>query len=356
MSNLKSQILLLLACAFCACQQSNPVLFGHQDDVVYGSGWQRLSDSTYADTRSCIHDLTGQWPDLIGFDIGGIELNHSRNLDSVPFSRMLEECQRQFKRGGKVTLSWHARNPLTGGNSWDTTPCLAQVIDPDTEVHDTMQVWIERAAAFVAQVATLQTQPDQLIVRLWHEQSGNWFWWGREAGSADDYIALWQWTRNYMNILGIHALYAYSPDKLTLYEDTSEGAYRETTEWYPGDEYVDIIGTDCYHHGGAEGTEDYLYRAHRQLDAAARLAKEHGKRLALTETGCEALRCPNWYTAVLLPLLREYPDIEYVLVWRNAWDIPTHYFLPQPNTAEAEDFKIFMNQLRIVHRTSVNRK
>jgi len=331
---------------FVSCsRQETRVLFGHQDDVVYGSDWQRLADSAYTDTRSCIHDLTGQWPDLIGFDIGGIELNHSRNLDSVPFSRMLEECARQFERGGKVTLSWHARNPLTGGNSWDTTPCLAQIVDSSTAVHDTMQVWIERAAAFVAQIAALQKQPDQLIVRLWHEQSGNWFWWGREAGSADDYIALWRWTRNYMNLVGVKALYAYSPDKLTLYEDTPEGAYRETAEWYPGNEYVDIIGTDCYHHGGAEGTDDYLYRAHRQLDAAARLAKEHGKRLALTETGCEALRCPNWYTAVLLPLLREYPDIECVLVWRNAWDIPTHYFLPQSNTAEAEDFKTFIQQL-----------
>ena len=340
---------------FVSCsRQETRVLFGHQDDVVYGSGWQRLADSTYAETRSCIHDLTGQWPDLIGFDLGGIELNHSRNLDSVPFSRMIEECARQFERGGKVTLSWHARNPLTGGNSWDTTPCLAQIVDSSTAVHDTMQVWIERAAAFVAQIAALQKQPDQLIIRLWHEQSGNWFWWGREAGSAEDYIALWRWTRTVMDkqLSLVHGtlspctlLFAYSPDKLTLYEDTPEGAYRETAEWYPGDEYVDIIGTDCYHHGGAEGTDDYLYRAHRQLDAAARLAKEHGKRLAFTETGCEALRCPHWYTTVLLPLLREYPDIEYVLVWRNAWDIPTHYFLPQPNTAEAEDFKSFIQQI-----------
>jgi mannan endo-1,4-beta-mannosidase len=140
-------------------------------------------------------------------------------------------------------------------------------------------------------------------------------------------------------------LYAYSPDKLTLYESTPEGAYRETEEWYPGDEYVDIIGTDCYHFGGAEGTEDYLRRAHRQLDAAAQLAKEHHKRLAFTETGCESVRCPHWYTEVLLPLLREYPTIEYVLVWRNAWDIPHHFFLPQPNTAEAEDFKTFIQQL-----------
>ena len=239
MSNLKSQILLLLACVLCACQESNPVLFGHQDDVVYGSDWQRLADSAYTDTRSCIYDVTGQWPDLIGFDIGGIELCHARNLDSVPFSRMIEECARQFERGGKVTLSWHARNPLTGGNSWDTTPCLAQIVDSSTAVHDTMQVWIERAAAFVAQVAALQTQPDQLIVRLWHEQSGNWFWWGREAGSAEDYIALWQWTRNDMNLRipkssNFQILYAYSPDKLTRYEDTPEGAYRETAEWYPG--------------------------------------------------------------------------------------------------------------------------
>ncbi len=338
-----------------ACQPTKPrVLFGHQDDVVYGSNWQRLADSAYTDTRSCIYDVTGQWPDLIGFDIGGIELCHTRNLDSVPFSRMLEECRRQFERGGKVTLSWHARNPLTGGNSWDTTPCLAQIIDPDTDVHDTMQVWIERAAAFIAQVATLQTQPEQLIVRLWHEQSGNWFWWGREACSAEEYIALWQWTRTVMDkqLSLVHCtlspctlLFAYSPDKLTLYPDDADGAYRETLEWYPGDEYVDIIGTDCYHHGGAEGTDDYLYRAHRQLDAAARLAKEHGKRLALTETGCESIRCPHWYTEVLLPLLREYPAIEYVLVWRNAWDIPAHYFLPQLNTEEAEDFKSFIKQL-----------
>ena len=101
----KSYIVLLSFVLLSACaKHKQGVIFGHQDDVVYGSDWQRLADSTYTDTRSCIHDLTGEWPDLIGFDIGGIELCHTRNLDSVPFSRMLEECQRQFERGGKVTL------------------------------------------------------------------------------------------------------------------------------------------------------------------------------------------------------------------------------------------------------------
>ena len=357
--NYKPFIFLLSLLALFSCSKQR-VLFGHQDDVVYGSDWQRLADSTYADTRSCIHDLTGQWPDLIGFDLGGIELNHTRNLDSVPFSRMLEECQRQFERGGKVTLSWHARNPLTGGNSWDTTPCLAQIIDPDTDIHDTMQVWIERAAAFVAQISDLQTQPDQLIVRLWHEQSGDWFWWCRCSASPQDYIALWQWTRTVMDkqlsminsqqslvhctLSHCTLLYAYSPDKLTLYPEDAEGAYRETLEWYPGDEYVDIIGTDCYHFGGAEGTTDYLARAHRQLDAAAQLASERHKRLAFTETGNESIRCPHWYTHVLLPLCREYP-LMYVHVWRNAWDIPQHFFIPNPQHPEAQDFIQFLHEL-----------
>ena len=119
----------------------------------------------------------------------------------------------------------------------------------------------------------------------------------------------------------------------------------DDSDWYPGDEYVDIIGTDCYHFGGAEGTEDYLRRAHRQLDAASQLAKKHHKRLAFTETGCESIRCPHWYTEVLLPLLREYPTIEYVLVWRNAWDIPQHFFIPNPQHPEAPAFIQFLHEL-----------
>ena len=316
-------------------------LFGHQDDVVYGHDWQRLADSTYNDTRSSVCDLTGHMPDLIGFDLGGAELCRSRNLDSVPFNRMLEESRRQFLRGGKVTLSFHMRNPLTLGNSWDTTSCLSEALRPGSAVHDTLACWLVRTAQMARRISDLQTADGQLILRAWHEQSGNWFWWCRDFASADEYKALWAWTRHVFDSVGVRADWAYSPDRLTLYDDTPEGALRETREWYPGDEYVDIIGTDCYHFGGAEGTADYLHRAHRQLGASYALAQERGKRLAFTETGNEGIRCPQWYTSVLLPLLREYP-VEYVLVWRNAWDIPTHYYVPIPGHPEADDFIRFM--------------
>ena len=332
---------------------------------IYGK--QILAGQQYSNANQyeniMYYNTTGDMPAIMGFDF-----LFAQGTDEPDFTQIEEAIKWHNEQNGIVAFCWHWKVPVdisndnVKGTAFYSKEIrnfsLENAVTPGTKEYEVVIKDIDTIALYLQR---LESAGVPVIWRPLHEASGNWFWWGREAGSADDYIALWQWTRNDMNLRipkssNFQILYAYSPDKLTRYEDTPEGAYRETAEWYPGDEYVDIIGTDCYHHGGAEGTEDYLYRAHRQLDAAARMAKEHGKRFAFTETGCEALRCPHWYTTVLLPLLREYPDIEYVLVWRNAWDIPTHYFLPLPGTPEAEDFKIFMNQLRIVHRTSVNRK
>lgn len=329
-------LVLVLVCA--GCSNSSRIYFGHQDDVCYGHEWSRLGgDTTY---RSCIHDITGRYPDLIGFDLGGIELGQERNLDSVPFTLMEQEIIRQDRRGGRVTVSWHARHPLTGGTAWDTTVCMTMALDTESAVYDTLVGYISRVAQFMASIPTKRP----IIFRPWHENTGDWFWWGRHACAAADYQHLWQITRRVFDAYNVQVEWVYSPDKLTMYEATPEGALREMEEFYPGDEYVDIVGTDCYHFGAADGTEDYLNRAHRQLTAAAALAKKHHKRLAFTETGNEGIRCEHWYTGVLLPLCKQYP-IEYVHVWRNAWDIDTHYYIPYLGHSEQENFIQFFEQL-----------
>ncbi|MCQ2339668.1 MAG: glycoside hydrolase family 26 protein [Paludibacteraceae bacterium] len=335
---LKHRYILLSLFVCVGCSHRPSIAFGHQDDVCYGHEWSRLSgDTAY---RSCIHDITGQYPDLIGFDLGGIELGQARNLDSVPFELMRQEMIRQDNRGGRVTLSWHARHPMTGGTAWDTTACMNLALDSTAYVYDTLVVYITRVAQFVAAV---QTQ-SPIIFRPWHENSGNWFWWGRNVCSAEQYHQLWHLTRHIFDQYNVQVEWVFSPDKLTLYEDTPDGALREMKEFYPGDEYVDIIGTDCYHFGAEEGIDDYLHRAHRQLLAASQLASIRHKRLAFTETGNEAIRCPHWYTNVLLPLCHQYP-IEYVHVWRNAWDIETHYYIPYSHHPEQADFIQFYHQL-----------
>ena len=87
-------------------------MYGHQDDPVYGVGW--VGDENRSDVKSVCND----YPAVMGFDLGHLELGDSTNLDGVPFRRMRKEIVSQFERGGMVTLSWHLDNPLTGGTAW----------------------------------------------------------------------------------------------------------------------------------------------------------------------------------------------------------------------------------------------
>ena len=90
-------------------------MFGHQDDTFYGLNWEWELD------RSDIYETVGDYPAIMGFDLGGIELGDDKNLDDVPFYRIREELIKHHQRGGIVTISWHPRNPVTGGSAWDTS-------------------------------------------------------------------------------------------------------------------------------------------------------------------------------------------------------------------------------------------
>ena len=140
-------------------------------------------------------------------------------------------------------------------------------------------------------------------------------------------------THNYMASQAVdNLLYVYSPD--------SQGPGDIYMERYPGDEYVDLLGFDCYHRNNEEGVEAYQYSLNSIL---AFITEEGGKRnkpVALTETGLESVPIGDWWTNVLFPVLINYP-VSYVLVWRNAHDIANHYYAPYPGQVSAEDFTEF---------------
>ena len=87
--------------------RSKGYMFGHQDDPFYGLTWDYQNDS------SDVKNVCGDWPAVMGFEIGGIEMGDAKNLDSVPFTKMREEIIKHHLRGGIITISWHPRNPLT---------------------------------------------------------------------------------------------------------------------------------------------------------------------------------------------------------------------------------------------------
>ena len=92
---------------------SKGIMLGHHDDTVYGIGWEG------EEGRSDVKSVCGDYPAVISFDLGELELGNAANLDKVPFDKIRKEIINQYQRGGMVSLSWHARNPKTGCIGYD---------------------------------------------------------------------------------------------------------------------------------------------------------------------------------------------------------------------------------------------
>lgn len=309
--------------------ESGKFYFGHHDDTAYGYDWE------YVAGNSDVKSVTGDYPGLMNWDLGMLEYDSTKNLDGVPFAFIASEIVKQHARGGVNAISWHPRNPSTGGDSWDVSASPLHIIATDTLLSSTVDSWIGKAADFMLSLKDSEGNPVPVIFRPWHENSGTWFWWGVGNATSEEYIDLWKRTRKIFDEKGVdNVVWAYSPDK-----DLTREQYFST---YPGDEYVDILGTDIYHFGGEQGVEEYTGRIKNQLTYVAEEAKKRGKLMAFTETGLEGLSIPDWYTKVLEPAIKDLP-IAYVCVWRNAnKDVkPGHYYVPYPGHPSEKDFKNF---------------
>lgn len=308
-------------------------MFGHQDDPLYGVTWE--GDSSRSDVQS----VTGDYPAVMGFDIGKIEHKSEKNIDNVSFEIIREEIIRHYGRGGMITVSWHVDNPLTGGDSWDvSSDDVVRAILPGGEKHDLFLGWLDRAAAFFNSLTTAEGTKVPVLFRPWHEHTGSWFWWGRDLCSIEEYTALWELTRSHFDRVGVdNLLYAYSPDL--------QGPGDIYMERYPGDAYVDLLGLDGYHRNNEEGIAAYVSSLETILSFMTEEGAKRSKPIALTETGLEAIPISNWWTGVLLPLLERYP-VSYVLVWRNARERPGHYYAPYPGQLSADDFVTFYEHPR----------
>ncbi len=313
------------------------VLFGHQDDLAYGVQWFGEPG------RSDVKETAGSYPAVYGWDAGGLEADQGVNLDAVAFARQRGWIAEGYRRGGVVTLSWHMRNPVSGGNAWDTTAAVPAIL-PGGAQHERYMLWLDRFADYVMSLRA----PDRaggvrevlvpVIFRPFHETSGRWFWWGARHATADDYRRLWRFTVEYLrDRRGVHnLLWAYSTDVFD-----SKEAYLGR---YPGDAYVDVLGFDDYQSVRAPATRDLFARRLRDV---VELAETRGKIPALTETGVEGVPDSVWWTGTLLAGLKSDSvtrRIAWVLVWRNASferEHRHHFFAPYPGHASAADFVRF---------------
>lgn len=298
--------------------------FGHQDDTNYGKNWH------FEEGRSDIKDVCGDYPGVIGFDLGNIELDSVRNLDGVPFDKIRKESVNQYMRGGIVTFSWHLANPVTGKNAWDLCDKAVASVLYNGKNHQLYRNWLEKVAKFINSIKTPNGKKVPILFRPYHENTGSWFWWGKKFCTPEEYKILWAMTENILKKNGVNnVLYVYSPS----------GGITETEymERYPGDLLIDVLGIDIYQ---MEKNDTFVKDITKSFDYISRLGKVHHKPIALTETGFVCIPINNWWTNVLMPAISKYP-IAYVLVWRNAWDRKDHFYAPFKGQSSAEDFVKF---------------
>ena len=313
------------------------LMFGHQDDQAYGVGW-------FAERgRSDVKETVGSYPAVHGWDVGKL-LSSPHNIDSVSFKKMVRWIKKTYRRRGINTISWHLDNLTTGGDSWDKTTSVPDLL-PGGARHEAFKEQLDLLADLLNKCKVWSTRVP-IIFRPWHEHNGDWFWWGKGNATEEDYIQLYRFTVDYLkdekNIH--HLLYAFSPDRSRLRMDTIP---KENYLYgYPGDEYVDIIGLDNYGDVGRLGGSDSAHVQREKFITSLKLiteiAREKGKVAALTETGLEGVTKANWFTDTILQPIKEYDeaiDIAWVLVWRN--HDTKHHYAPYPGHASEADFKKF---------------
>ena len=316
--------------------QKSHILFGHHDCNSYGHTWNHERN------RTDVNDVCGSHPAVYGHDFSSITtwgLTPEQLKENADYLRTL--ITEAYNRGGINTITWHFRNPAVEDGKFyydkEIEPSIPRML-PGGELNDRYCTILGQIADFALSCKGNNGELIPMIFRPYHEYDGDWFWWGIPYyGSVDEFKQLWQFTHDYLSdtLKVNNFIWAISPD---CKFDTEE----EFLRCYPGDEYVDMVAMDNYWDLRPDGgtKDDFV----KKIAIVSRVAHQKDKLAALSETGLEGIPEADWWTGTLLRLLQtEQVHLSYVMVWRNAHNIPTHFYAPFPGQPSAEDFIRFRN-------------
>lgn len=315
---------------------SKGIMLGHQDDLAYGIGWKYKGNKEYS---SDVYKATGQFPAVVGWDIG--KIGNPLNIDSVPFNHMKELILKSYKKGIINTISWHPFLLNDSITSWDTHTNVVSTLLPGGKNHKELLFKLDKVADFITSLKRNKTKQIPIIFRPWHEMNGNWFWWGENYCTEEDYKQLFVFTIEYLkNIKKVeNMIVAYSPDRKFYSE-------KEYLKWYPGDAYVDILGVDNYYDFRQEG--EGLTAVVNKLNIVTSLAEKKGKLAAFTETGSDRIESNTWFTEKLEKVLLEndlMSKLSYVLLWRNR--DTGHFYVPHKGHPAFQNFINFTKNPKV---------
>ena len=327
-------------------QESHSTLFGHNDALLYGRYWSDSPQGRIGKKKKQlmpdVYQVCKAYPGLLSTDLDGLELGREIYWGGVTFEKMRTSIIRQHKSGGKITISWHVRNPEHGLSYFyreENKGTVARILRREGATYQTFMQYLGRVADFLLTLRDDTGQLIPIVFRPWHECNGNWFWWGADDCSPTEYVWLWQMTHDYLTSRGLTNLqYCFSPGAWFVDE-------KDYMQRFPGKEYVDIIGVECYRQkefGVDEARKRFRVHMQANLKIAKTIADELGMPYAIAETGMNPDTDSQWWTKGLMPALEGYNPI-FVNCWSNQWiEIPNSgACCTYPGEVSAKDFRKF---------------
>lgn len=196
--------------------KENAVISGQQESTWMGSA-DYETDYIYA--------ASGKLPIIKGFDY--------MNDD---FEGVNKRATEWHEKGGIVTICWHCGSDFSGEWKDCKETDIAdweKALTVGTEEYDALIMGMDKGAKALKE---LQEKGIPVLWRPFHEFDGDWFWWSR--GGSECFKKLWRiMYERYTDYHGLDNLiwvlgYSHKMEKVK--------------DWYPGDEYCDIIGADTY--------------------------------------------------------------------------------------------------------------
>ncbi|HLP06224.1 MAG TPA: glycosyl hydrolase [Paludibacter sp.] len=251
--------------------------------------------STNIAEATWVHAQTGKWPAFTFFDF----IDHTNpNQNWVKYNDPFTLGQEWWNNNGVVGFSWHWRDPLTKSGSFytytssqtdGTTFDVSKISDTNSAEYKAMIADIDVIAGYLKQ---FKDAGIPVIWRPLHEASGGWFWWG--AKGAEPCKALWK--------LMFDRLVNYHGINNLIWVWTTD-ASADAVNWYPGDDYVDILGMDIYPGENQHGSQYISFIKVKELFG--------GKKL-ITLSECGSIPDPA--------LMKEYGDTwSWFMPWNGGF-------------------------------------
>ncbi len=199
-------------------------------------------------------EKTGKYPAIACFDLMNATRKEFQSWGDPDYSVMVNNAKSWHQAGGIVSIMWHWRDPLRKNDAFysmltnnkeRTDFDVSKIHDSNSAEYKAMVEDIDLIAAYLIE---LKEAGIPILWRPLHEAQGAWFWWG--AKDAEDTKALWEMM--YDRLVNHHQL----NNLIWVWTVTQKD---DATSWYPGANFVDIVGADVYRDGAKhESYKDYF--------------------------------------------------------------------------------------------------